>query len=91
MFVREGRENLMCLQFNGEPSFCFTLIYFFVKHNINMMKTNTETALPATKEVSLQVNAQKNKKIFKILSRNSGKNLNIKKVNKCFEDVEKLK
>lgn len=56
-----------------------------------MMKTNTETALPATKEVSLQVNAQKNKKIFKILSRNSGKNLNIKKVNKCFEDVEKLK
>jgi hypothetical protein len=59
--------------------------------SINTIKENTETLLEASKDVRLEINAEKTK--YMIMSRhpNSGQNHNIRIANESFENVSKFK
>jgi hypothetical protein len=59
--------------------------------SINTIKENTETLLKASRDIGLEINAEKTK--YTIMSRhpNSGQNQNIRIANESFEKVAKFK
>jgi hypothetical protein len=59
--------------------------------SVNTIKENSETLLQASRDIGLEINAEKTK--YMIMSRhpNSGKNQNIRIVNEWFENVAKFK
>jgi hypothetical protein len=59
--------------------------------SINTIKENKETLLEASRDVGLEINAEKTK--YMIMSRlpSSGQNKNIRIANESFENVEKFK
>jgi hypothetical protein len=59
--------------------------------SVNTIKESTETILEASRDIGLEINAQKTK--YMILSRhpNSGQNQNIRIGNESFENMEKFK
>jgi hypothetical protein len=59
--------------------------------SVNTIKDNTETFLEASRDVDLEINAEKTK--YMIMSRhsNSGQNQNIRIANESFENVAKFK
>jgi hypothetical protein len=59
--------------------------------SINAIKDNSETLLEASRDVGLEINAEKTK--YMIMSRhpNSGQNQNIRITNESFENVTKFK
>jgi hypothetical protein len=58
---------------------------------MNIVKKNTEALLHASKEVGLEVNAEKTKYMFMSRHQTAGQNHSIKVGNKSFENVAKLK
>jgi hypothetical protein len=58
---------------------------------MDTLREKTETVLEASRDVGLEINAQKAK--YMIVSRrpNYGQNLNIRIANKSFENMEKFK
>jgi hypothetical protein len=59
--------------------------------NINTTKKNTETLIDASKEVGLEVNAEKTKYMLRSHHQNTGQNHDIKRASRCFENVLQLK
>jgi hypothetical protein len=59
--------------------------------NIHSISRNTEALVVASKEIGLEVSAEKTK--YKIMSRdqNAGQNINLQVGNKSFETVEQFK
>jgi hypothetical protein len=53
--------------------------------NIDTIKKNTETLIDASKEVGLEVNTEKTSQ------QNAGKNHDIKKAHRCFENVTQFR
>jgi hypothetical protein len=60
-------------------------------NSINTIKENTETLLEASRDIDLEINAEKTK--YTIMSRhpNSGQNHNIRTANESSENVAKFK
>jgi hypothetical protein len=60
-------------------------------YGIDTIKRNTQSVINASKEVGLVVNTKKTK--YKLLSRhqNAGKNHDIKRANRCFENVAQFR
>jgi hypothetical protein len=59
--------------------------------SVNTIKENSETLLEASRDIGLEINAEKTK--YMIMSRypNSGQNQNIRVVNESFKNVSKFK
>jgi hypothetical protein len=59
--------------------------------SIHTIKKNTEALMVASKEIGLEVNAEKTKYMVMCREQNAGQNHNIKIDNKSFEMVEPFK
>jgi sorting nexin-29 len=96
--VREVREYEVGLELNGTHQL---LVYaddvnllgdsINTNTNVNTIKENAETLLEVSRDIGLEINAQKTK--YMIMSRhpNSGQNQNIRIANESFENVAKFK
>jgi hypothetical protein len=59
--------------------------------SVHAIKQNTDALLVASKEIGLEVNAEKTKYMVMSRNQNAGQNHNIKLDNKSFERVEQFK
>jgi hypothetical protein len=59
--------------------------------SVNTIKENSETLLEASRDISLEINAEKIKYMIMSHYTNSGQNQNIRTANESFENVAKFK
>jgi hypothetical protein len=59
--------------------------------SVHAIKKNTEALVVASKEIGLEVNAEKSKHMVMSRNQNAGQNHNVKLDNKSFERVEQFK
>jgi hypothetical protein len=90
--IRKVQKNQVCLELNRthQVLFCADDVNF-LGYSINSTKDNSETLLEASRDIGLEINAEKTK--YMIMSRypNSGQNQNIRIDNESFEKVAKFK
>jgi hypothetical protein len=90
--IKEFQENWVGLKLNGTHH---PLVHaddvIILEANINTIKKNTETLVDASKEVGLEVNAEKAKNMLMFRYQDTGQNYNIKVPNRSFQNVTQLK
>jgi hypothetical protein len=59
--------------------------------SVNTIKENTEILFEASRDIGLDINAEKTKYVIMSRHPNSGQNQNIRIANELFEDVAKFK
>jgi hypothetical protein len=90
--VRKVLENQVGLEFNGTH---LLLVYAddvnLSGDSVNTMKENSETFLEASRDIGLEINAEKTKCMIMSRHPNSGQNQNIRTANGSFEKVATFK
>jgi hypothetical protein len=90
--IRKAQENKVSFELNGTHQL---LVYpddiNLLGDSINTIKENTETLLEASRDVGLEINAEKTKYMIISHHPNSGQNQNISIANESFENIAKFK
>jgi hypothetical protein len=90
--IRRVQANQEGLKLNGKHQL---LVYGddvnILGESVHAIKKNKEALVVASKEICLEVNAEKTKYVVMSHNQNAGQNHNIKLDNKSFERVEQFK
>jgi hypothetical protein len=89
--IRRVQANQEGLKLNGTHQLLVYAGDNILSRSIHSIKENAENLVITSKEIGLEVNAEKTKYVVMSQNQNAGQNHNIKIYSKSFERVEELK
>jgi sorting nexin-29 len=90
--IRNGQEKQVGLKLNGTHQLlAYADDVNLLGDNVDTIGENTETLIDASREVGLEINAEKTKYVLLSRHQNAGQNRDMKIANRRFENVSQLK